>query len=109
MSELGTTARIVKIDVEGAEPLVIAGLGAQLPQVLLFEFMPWQLRAAGHDPAKFLRMLTSAGYTLASVDPDAGRTQPITEQDAREGGAVAAANRNILAVRDDEPSMSAHH
>jgi hypothetical protein len=68
--------------------------------------MPWQLRAAGHDPAAFLRMRSAAGYQLASVDPDTGQAHPITEQEVREGVAVAEINRNILALRDDGRSGS---
>jgi len=99
MAELGVTARIAKIDVEGAEPLVIAGLGTRLPQVLLFEFVPWMLRAAGHDPPAFLRSLISSGYTLSSVDPDTGKHRPMTEHEIQEGITVAETNRNILALR----------
>jgi len=37
MAELGARPRIAKIDVEGAEPSVMQGLGDHLPPILLFE------------------------------------------------------------------------
>jgi FkbM family methyltransferase len=99
MAEMGLTPRVAKIDVEGAEPLVVRGLGARLPQVLLFEFVPWQLRVAGHDPVTFLRALTEAGYSLSVVDPDTGDHPPMTEEQIHESIATARTDRNILAVR----------
>ncbi len=99
LAELGVTVEVVKIDVEGAEPRVIAGLGERLPRVLLFEFVPWQLRVAGHDPVTFLRSLTAAGYGLAVVDPDTGHHSPMTEEQVHEAIAAARTDRNILALR----------
>jgi FkbM family methyltransferase len=99
LAELGVQPRLAKIDVEGAEPLVIAGLGAQLPQVLMFEFVPHLLRAAGRDPAEFLHRLRSAGYSLAAVDPESGRARDLTPAELAAGAVTEAADRNILARR----------
>lgn len=99
LAELGVQPRVAKIDVEGAEPLVIAGLGAQLPQVLMFEFVPQLLRAAGRDPAEFLHRLRTAGYSLAAVDPETGRARDLTAAELSAGAVTEAADRNILARR----------
>jgi FkbM family methyltransferase len=55
---------IMKLDVEGAEPLVWQGMGDYKPQRLLFEFVPWQLRAVGNEPLAFLQTLVTEGYAL---------------------------------------------
>jgi FkbM family methyltransferase len=68
LAELDVRPRIVKMDVEGAEPLVFAGLGYQ-PQVLLFEFVPQLIRAHGRDPEEFLASLTGQGYRFETLQP----------------------------------------
>ena len=100
IEQTGLRPRIAKIDVEGAEPQVLAGLGAYLPEVLLFEFVPSQLRAAGHDPDSLLRKLTTWGYSLAVVDPDTGEHPTLAEEQIHARIAAAHGDRNILAVRD---------
>lgn len=99
LREIGATPRVAKIDVEGAEPLVLSGLGDCLPEVLMFEFVPWQLRAAGHDPTLFLHHLTSLGYRLAVVDPESGRHPIMSEEEIHACIAAARTDRNILALR----------
>ena len=101
MAEMGLSARIAKIDVESSEPLVIAGLGIQLPEVLLFEFAPSDLRTSGHDPLEFLQNLVAAGYTLAIVDPDTGQHPIMTAQEIQRLAAAAQMECNILALRDE--------
>ena len=98
-AQIGRSPRVAKIDVEGTEPQVFAGLGEFLPEVLLFEFVPEQLRAAGHDPVSFLHTLTAAGYTLALVDPDTGDHPTLTVEKVCERVAAARTDRNILATR----------
>jgi hypothetical protein len=71
--------RLVKIDVEGQEPLVIAGMGGRLPQILFFEFAPKQLLAAGHNPVAFLKELRISGYQLDAVEPETGNRVPIND------------------------------
>jgi FkbM family methyltransferase len=63
----------VKIDVEGAEPLVLAGMRntlARSPRMaMLVEHNPVALRAGGTEPDAFARSLESAGFRLlASLD-----------------------------------------
>jgi FkbM family methyltransferase len=47
LAELGLRPRVAKIDVEGAEPQVLEGLG-YTPEVIIFEFVPHQLQALGN-------------------------------------------------------------
>lgn len=63
---------LVKIDAEGAEPAIVAGMQrllARSPRVrLVLEFIPASLRRAGHDPRAFLASLTSLGFRLHAID-----------------------------------------
>jgi FkbM family methyltransferase len=63
---------LVKIDAEGAEPAIVAGMRRLLersPQVrLVIEFIPASLERAGHDPRGFLASLTSLGFRLQTID-----------------------------------------
>jgi FkbM family methyltransferase len=56
----------IKLDVEGAEPLVIAGAARLLTEdrpTVLAELHPWQLeRVAGMSPGEFLRQVGTLGY-----------------------------------------------
>ena len=69
------TPSLAKIDVEGAEPLVFAGLGCR-PRYLQLEFVPAQLRALGLDPMAFLESLVNSGYHLNIIDRDTGKMCP---------------------------------
>lgn len=80
--------RLIKMDVEGAEPLVVRGAVRLLQEdrpVILSEVHPTQLeRASGVTPDAFLRQLASIGYRahrLANGDVgpaiDAAPTEPV--------------------------------
>ncbi len=64
---------LVKLNVEGAERLVLAGMQrtlAECPQIVLFvELNPAALRAAGSDPAALVGLLEGLGFTLQAIDP----------------------------------------
>ncbi len=71
LAELGATPDVIKIDVEGAEPLVLAGLHKSLtsPSVRLFvEFSPGSLRNGSFDPQEFLDDLTGRGFICYEID-----------------------------------------
>ncbi len=68
--------RVVKMDVEGAEPLVLKGLG-YTPEILLLEYSPRHLAALGFSPEKFLQDLDGHGYSLEVIHPDLGNRIPV--------------------------------
>jgi FkbM family methyltransferase len=72
---------LVKVDAEGAEPAILAGMQGLLgrsPRVrLVLEFIPASLRRGGHDPRAFLASLTSLGFRLHTID-GRGRLRPAT-------------------------------
>ena len=61
----------IKIDVQGAEALVIEGAEKTIktakPKILL-EFWPWGLRNLGSDPEALLRRIEGYGYTIKVLD-----------------------------------------
>lgn len=75
-------ADFVKIDVEGAEPLVLAGMHetiARSPQLaMLVELNPIALRAGGNEPDALAHSLENAGFRLLASLSDGrwGRIPP---------------------------------
>ena len=73
LERMGGRVDVMKVDVEGAEPLVLAGASRLLvtnPGVqIVLEWSPGQMRAASFDPGEFLGGLAAKGlrfYTLGS-------------------------------------------
>ncbi|MBX9699286.1 MAG: FkbM family methyltransferase [Acetobacteraceae bacterium] len=91
------TARLIKIDVEGAEWLVAQGLRAALPLLrqdvtLLIEVTPQALAAFGATPGDFLRLFTAHGFAAFAVPnrydpgfyidpPDGPALRPLARED----------------------------
>jgi len=75
----GAPPDLVKIDAEGAEPAILAGMRGILeraPRVqLILEFLPGNLARAGHDAHAFLTSLVHLGFRLHTITPH-GRFQP---------------------------------
>ena len=99
IEELGLAPRVAKIDVEGAEPSVIAGLGDRKPEILLFEFVPGHLRAQEQDPRQFLEALSAEGYVLHQVDAEGKRRLPAAAGSILKAAEQPNANLNVLAMR----------
>jgi FkbM family methyltransferase len=74
---------VIKIDAEGAEPLIWAGMTATLarnPGVQVFmEFAPGLLQRGGHDPAGFLAQIEAAGFQVHLVDDGTGAIRKSTD------------------------------
>lgn len=63
---------VLKIDIEGAEPLAVQGMGETLarnPNIIIFtEFYPKAMRRLGKDPVVFLEMLATFGFQIQDID-----------------------------------------
>ena len=63
---------IIKMDIEGAEPLVLKGMektfAANPGLKVILEFSTMNLRVAGFDPLEILRTIESQGFTAKSID-----------------------------------------
>ena len=79
------TVDLIKIDVQGYEPKVIAGLRntiARSPNLtLLTEFWPKGIRDAGGDPQDFLNTLRDLGLTLHELKADGELTELTDDAD----------------------------
>ena len=103
LSDLDRPISLIKIDVEGAEPLVIQGLKKTLKRnptaKIFFEFWPRYVRGFDVDPIGFLEGLEKEGFGLSIVNTEA---HTITELSAREivkTGKESPNALNILAAR----------
>ena len=72
---------VIKIDIQGAEPLAFAGMQKTLSMrpVLLMEYDPKSIRESGHEPIEMLEMLLSQGYTLYSVEESTKSKKKISD------------------------------
>jgi FkbM family methyltransferase len=84
---------VIKIDAEGAEPLIWAGMSATLarnPGIRIFvEFAPALLERGGRDPAGFLAQIQGDGFHVHLVDDVTGAIRTGTHAQLR---AVGSAN-----------------
>jgi len=76
---LDRKVRFIKMDVQGAEALALAGmkglLGSNRGLKLVTEFEPKNLELAGSDPRRFLVSLKKAGFKLWEI-PESGPLKP---------------------------------
>lgn len=86
---------LLKIDVEGAEPDVLAGatglLQARRVGSILFEVSLPQLESLGHEPTEPFSRLAAAGYTSRRVAADGSLGPPATRAEERYANYVASA------------------
>ncbi len=73
----------MKIDVEGAEPLVFEGAKKAIaanPQItIVAEWSPGQIAAAGFDVSKFLASVEAMGLVPFDIEPDGVKSLSFTE------------------------------
>jgi len=98
---------IVKIDAEGAEPLILRGMQgilARSPGIrILLEFAPVHLRRAGVDPLAFLDEIASCGFEFRRVHDETGQLMDTARDQL---AAVFSANLELSRPAGDcgEPS-----
>ncbi len=86
---LPSTPHFVKIDTQGAEGHVFAGMSLLLGEcprsTWVIEFWPFGLSRAGTDPERFLATLAEAGFTMRELHPQgAGPTHCTADSLLRE-------------------------
>jgi FkbM family methyltransferase len=78
----GTPVDLIRMDIEGAEPLVFDGMRQTLernPRVqIILEFYPPSIRRSGRDGATFLNFVASLGFHIQRIGPG-GWLRPVGE------------------------------
>jgi FkbM family methyltransferase len=76
---------VAKIDVEGAEPLVLMGMReivAKNPSIrIIMEFAPSHLKRAGKDPLEFIQQIHSMDLGIRLIDEQSGQLREISDQE----------------------------
>lgn len=66
---------IIKIDIEGGEPLAFLGMEKLFSQTshlsVIMEFLPKVLKSAGINPLEFLRKIKNYNFNILQIFPDA--------------------------------------
>ena len=97
---------LLKADVEGAEPEVLASVvkcenDALLPRWIMFEYEPAHWARLGHSSFRPIAEALSGTYDLFAIDYASGRLLPINEFDM-----PAWTGRNAIAVHREESGES---
>ncbi len=78
-----TPVDVMKIDTQGFEPAVVAGMGRLLdssPNIkILMEYWPWGIRQMGASPDALLQTFTERGFVIQEIDADSGQLVPVPD------------------------------
>ena len=95
----GITPTAIKIDAEGAEPAILRGATHTLAdpalRVLMLEFSPAFVQAAGADPRAYLESIEHNGFRLSLIEHRKRRMLPATIE-----GLLSEDLIEIVALRD---------
>jgi FkbM family methyltransferase len=99
-------ADLIKIDTQGAEASVLAGMTALLnvdpaPAITL-EFWPWGLSQAGSDPRALLDRIIAAGFSLYELDGDRRQIIPRNDLAALVGLDLERQHINLLLCKEPQ-------
>lgn len=99
-------ADVVKIDTQGSEAAVFAGmvqlLAAKPSPVIVAEFWPWGLSQAGANPRELLHRITEAGFLVYEIDGDRRTVLPRLDLDALAGLNLERQHINLLLCQDPQ-------
>lgn len=104
-----TRLDLMKIDVEGAEPALIAGASESLRRfrpVLLFEVSDASLRHSASSAHELLQTIASLGYILYVIDPRSGLPKPASPSEFSDNMIAAPSERPLPAELCVDPSDS---
>jgi FkbM family methyltransferase len=94
----GSQIDLVKADVEGAEPLVFAGMQRVIeenPQIkIIMEISPMHFKRSGIELSLFLKQLADGGFILKAIDEETGALSPCQQSDIE-----MATSMNVLLER----------
>lgn len=92
---------IIKIDIQGAEPLAFSGMKNILKSnpILLVEYEPILIRSAGYDPIGMLDLLKTSGYNLFNIDENKKSIRQIEDIQIFTTGLPRNAYANILGLK----------
>jgi FkbM family methyltransferase len=97
-------ADVIKIDTQGAEASVLAGmatlLNADPAPVITLEFWPWGLAQAGSDPRSLLDGIIAAGFSLYELDGDRREIIPRNDLAALVGLDLERQHINLLLCKE---------
>ncbi|HVK18491.1 MAG TPA: FkbM family methyltransferase [Fimbriiglobus sp.] len=98
---------LVKIDTEGAEGFILAGMQDTLRKYpaakLVLEYTPGKLVNSGYPPDKFMGLLKPHGFRYAEIDEYAHLLHQVVEQDVVDGNLESLKKRgltNLYLTRD---------
>jgi len=94
---------VIKIDIEGAEPLALKGLAhtLELPGLtLFFEFSPKTMQDSGFDPKRVLSSLHEKGFSIYEIQEHKKKLVPIEDMGTFVDYFSGTQYSNLLSIKD---------